>query len=398
MIPTSIPFQEMADHLATQGTPLLTLDQAREKLATTEPLQEITFPTSDALHFTVPPGWADGEGDEAETGAILHTPGGEQIMLSKKAVLESGAAVGIPRGLQQRMPSSDLSSLVNWWFQGGAGEKDFKAMVLGAETEQRTALAMCRGTIIPFSNLTLLNIAVERVHARYGESAEVLVDYKLHHDLELTCLRLIIPGDSRVIEGTRVEDDSWSAGLDLINSLIGLRPTDICAYLFRWWCTNGSTNTLASSGQFSRKGSHTLDDVWAWARDAVDASLDQIEGTFEGIQALTDVQVNGDVTFVLRDLFSQYQVPVRERNRIISTMADLGGELTMYDIHAAITQAANLDTLPPRAVGQLLGLGGHVAYAATSRCNECRRLLPDGYITAGHEGHDHAPAEIAAAE
>jgi hypothetical protein len=372
---TSVNLDEMRDQL-------LTLDQVRARLGTTEPLSQLTFPTASSINFTVNPGWADNITDAQPADVFLDTPAGTRYQLTRKAALEAGAQVGIPRGLQARMPSGDLVSLLNWWFRTGAGDKEFKLLSQDRANEDPLALAMCRGTITPFSNLSLLDIALEKIHQTYGAEVEVLADYKFHHDLELTTMRLIVPGASRTIQGSRVANDTWCAGIDIHNSLVGLKPTDIAGYLFRWWCTNGCTDTLTSTGQFSRRGAHDEADVWEWARTAVDAVLGGLESSFDSVQALTGIEMGetGEVTRVLRDLFSQYGIPVRERQRIIDSMADLTGTVTLYDVQQAITRAANMDGLAPRAVSQLLGMGGHIAHAATARCNSCRRLLPEGYV------------------
>lgn len=366
---------------------LLTLDQVRERFATTEPLEQLLFPTASSIDFSIEPGWADGLPDE-EAPAILTTPAGTRYQLTKKALLEVGAQCGIPRGYQERLPAQLLKPQLEYWFREGFGDREFKLLSRtraaegASEAPLPLTMAVCRGTITPFSNLQLLDVAAERIRSTYGSQTEILADYKFQHDLELSGFRLIVPEHDRVINNTRVEGDRWCTGLDIRNSLIGLRPSVMSGYLFRYWCTNGCTDTLATTGQFTRRGTFDEADFWTWAQESVDAALAGLEGTFDAVQSLTSVPVGGDVVAVLGDLFAQYAIPVRERQRVIAAMADLDGDLTMYDIQQAITQAANMDGLSARAVEQLLGMGGHVAHAATSRCtpdHPCRRLLPDGY-------------------
>jgi len=379
----AVAFEEIQDQL-------LTLDQLYERLAVTEPLSELTFPVGEGARFSVAPGWAD-LNDYDAVDAYLDTPGGSRFQLTKKALLEAGASVGAPREFQQRIRAGDLESMLNHWFQGDAGDKEFKVLshsrprVIptpdGDVPAEPLALAMCRGTVTPFSNLRLLDIAVGRIRAMYGADAEVWGDYKFGHDLERTDMRLIVPGHSRVITGTRVADDTWCSGISLTNSLIGIYPARIQGYLFRWWCTNGCTDELASTPQFSRKRNYDLADVWDWAARSVDEVLEGLEGTLDGVQQLAGVPVASEVTTVLEDLFERYGVPVRERNRIIASMADIT-DPTMYDIMQEITRAANMPGLSQRAINQLLGLGGHVSYAATARCDAdhpCQRLLPPNW-------------------
>lgn len=384
---------------------LLTLDTVRARFAATEPLAQLTFPTSSEIDFEIQPGWADGQaGDEAP--AVLITPTGARYAMTKQAVLEVGAHCGIPRGYQERLPASLLIPQLRYWFREGFGEKEFKILSRerpsdgASEAPLPLTMAVCRGTITPFSNLQLLDVAVDRLRTAYGQDTEILADYKFQHDLELTGFRLIVPEHARTITGTRVDADRWCTGIDIRNSLIGLKPSDIRGYLFRYWCTNGCTDTLTSTGQFTRRGTFDEADFWAWAEASMDKSIASLEGSFDAVQQLTQVPVGGDVVTVLTDLFGQYNIPVRERQRVIAAMADLDGEITMYDIQQAITQAANMDGLSARAVEQLLGMGGHVAHAATGRCTEdhpCRRLLPDGYVPPAALAHEGVPAAIAGA-
>jgi hypothetical protein len=384
----SVDFGTMQAHLAEQGTPLLTMAELRERLAATEPLHEVTFPAGQELSFALQPGWGD-HADGELTGAVL-TTAHSSFSLTKKALLEAGAFCGIPRKYQERCPSNLLQDQLNYWFREGwitdndKKEKTFKVLSLGTPngTDNPTALAMTRGTIQPFSNVELLDHAVARIEAAYGAGVEVVSDYKFWHDLESTHYRLIVPGQSRIIENTGQPDDSWSAGIDIRNSLTGLKPPVIQGYLFRWWCTNGCADTLLSTGQFSRRGNHDIGDVWQWAENAVDEVLGGLEGSFQAVQGLTEISVADDVILVLNDLFSQYGIPQRERSRITQNLAAQEGAITLYAVMQAITQAANMDGLEQNAVAKILALGGHVTHAATLRCDAdhpCRRLMPEGY-------------------
>lgn len=378
-LPT-VTFEQMRDKL-------LTVDQTLESLRSTEPLTEVVFHPAETVTFRIAPGWQEGNKNDnyAAVDAHIQIPSGEEYQLSRLALLEAGALAGIPRHKQEEWPASFMETLLNWWFQEKA-ERDHKLLIRAANGGNPSlALAACRSTITPFSNVRLMEIMIDRVRHKLGAGAEVLVDYKFSHSLEWTTLRLVVPDLNRVITGTRDENDTWCGGIDLSNSLVGIHPSRLQGYAFRWWCTNGETTDLAQTTQFSRKGSYDPADVWAWARTSVDEILDGLSGVFDSVQQLTAAPVTGDsasVTAILHDLFARYNVPVRERNRIIAGLADLGGDITMYDLMQEVTRAANMDGLPPRAVAQLMALGGHMAEAGTERCTEehpCRRLLPPDF-------------------
>lgn len=394
-----VSIEEMRGHLKT-------LDWARERLAATEPLDSAEFTTGDVklvLSETDENGkaWYDRELTDTAPG-YLEVAGGERYGLTRQALMEVASECRIPRGYQASVPSWLLQQNINWWLSTGLGERKLKLLTSGTANypsledltgEVPLARAMCRATINPFSNVSLLNVILDRLEDRYGEG-EVLVDYKFHHDLEATAARLIVPGQQRVISGTQIADDTWSTGIQFKNSLIGLRQTEISGYLFRWWCTNGAVDTLASSGGFARRGS-TEQDVLAWAATAVDEVLGGLEHTLDEVQEMTAMPVTGDVTTVLSDLFSQHSLPVREQHRIIAAMADTD-DMTMYGLMQATTQAANLEDLDRRSVESLLRMGGHIVHsAAAGRCSTCRRVLPEGWEQL-HDHHEHSAEEAPA--
>jgi hypothetical protein len=378
---------------------LLTLDQVTERLAAIEPLAEQTYQVSNQLDFEVGENWAS-VGEDDPTDAYLVTPGGTRYQMTKKALLEAGAHPGIPRGYQQRLAPNLLRDQLRWWYQSGLGaEHEFKVLSQEREGQDPLALAFARGTVTPYSNVAFLEAIVAGIREKYGPLTEILADYKFNNDLERTNIRLIIPESERAITGTRVEGaDTWAAGVDFTNSLVGLSHpgTSLDGYLFRYWCTNGMTDTLLGAGKLRRRSVDTPGDAYEWAKRSVDSILGHLDGAFDNIQALTQVPVGDDVTLVLGDLFNQHGIPVSERNKIIAAMANLGGDITLYDVQQAITQAANEDGLSARTVDRLLRLGGFTAHAAHERCHGqfeggCRRLVPEGWnVPASIEVAAHA--------
>lgn len=378
-------------HIDKMLPKLHSLGWLQEKLAASEPLEPHSFPVNSDFQIMLPEGWEKGADNQVVEGAWVRTAaalaGGTEYPLTKAAILEIGAQGGIPRDHQQVMKYTLLQDEINWWMQEGLGDKQFKLLKNG----DGAVLGVTRATINPFSNIALLEQLVAGLHRKYGEG-EMLVDYKFHHDLELTNFRLIVPGSVRTITETRVADDTWSTGLNFRNSLIGLKPPQLDGYLFHWICTNGQYDTL-STRNAPRRQIKDEADALEWTAMAVDEVLGGLEHTLDDVQKLTEIPVEGDVSVVLGDLFVQHGVPKRERTRVLNSMADLGGALTMYDVQNAMTQAANDETLSPRSVDILLGAGGHIAHAATGRCDSCRRLLPEGYVIPGQNGHDHEEGE-----
>jgi hypothetical protein len=365
---------------------LMTLGQAREKLAVTEPLNELAFEAGKEVRFSLPEDW-DERSDEldgmADTGGLVTLVSGQEYRLTKDALLEAGAKVGIPRKLQERTPGPLLEGWLNHWFGGNGGweGKSFKSFVSGADgpDQEPLVIAFGSGTIQPFSNLGILDQLVAGVKRFYKvDEQDLLVDYKFTHSLELTQARIIVPGTVRNVTGpgTASPSDLWSTGIQWRNSQLGLKPTSLDGYLFRWRCTNGMTDTLVTSGKFSRRDGSDQD-VYGWARDSVDSILGGLEHALDGVQATTEIPVEQDVSLVLDDLFRQHSVPGKLRAEVITNMAEIGGDLSMYTILNAITQVANDPDISPAAIDKLMATGGHVAHSAEMRCEACRRIKPE---------------------
>jgi hypothetical protein len=366
---------------------LLTLDQARARLGKTEPLRELKFEAGSAVQFRFPEDWDEvvEETDGLDAMDVFATLGGstQEYRLTKDAVLEAGAKIGIPRKLQERTPSHLLSQQFNWWFggRGGWDGKSFKAFVADKPGDDDRPLAVAFGsaTISPFSNLEILDQLVDGIRDFYdADEVDLLVDYKFTHSLELTHARIIVPGFVRNITGpgTAQPSDLWSTGVQWTNSQLGLKPTEVSGYLFRWRCTNGMTDTLVTSGKFNRRDG-SAEDVYSWARQSVEEVLGGLEHALDGVADTTSVPVENDVSLVLGDLFQQHKVPVPLQRAIILNMAEVGGELSMYTLLNAITQAGNDPEVSPASLDKLLRVGGHVAHSASQRCEACRRINPE---------------------
>ncbi len=358
---------------------LLSLDAVRGTLAATEPLSTYEFTIGNEVRFEVDQGWQHGidaknPTDQVDARIILGYPGaGSRVFpLSKDAMLEATSVCGLTKSYAARCPGELLEPQLNYWFRTGLGERrgvrDFQLLVAGG-----TGAAVTRASINPFSNLRLLDEALDGITRRFGAN-EILVDYKFVHSLRRTHLRLIIPERVRQMTGTGTADDAWSTGISIKNSLTGDERTSIEGYLFRWWCTNGALDTRNSTGAWTRRGNSNPEDVYEWARATVDEVLGGLEPALDGVQQLVDIPVEGEANDVLRDVFTHYRVPVPERARIIESLVDSHGPLTMYSVMNAITEVANRTDMDPAHIDNLMRMGGELVHDAPARCGACRRL------------------------
>jgi len=337
---------------------LLTLDQVRERLETTEPLQTTHLSSENKIQFLFDQSWATSldtlHGDENVAATIVVD--GTEHQMSKDAALQAAAAFGIPGAYMKKVPTTLLEPQLNYWYNGGIGSREFKMVRTGADGH---VSAFIKPTIVPFSNRLLLDNALLAITERYGSSG-VLADYKFSHSLQQTDIRLIIPERDRTITNSGTENDLWSAGVHLSNSLVGSKQTSVDAYLFRWWCTNGATAQMPNVGTWSRRRDGQTDDVYDWARESVDEVLGGMESAFDRVQSLTRLELNnGKLNEVLSNIFVEYKVPKSQRGDIIEEL--IGADnLNMYTLQQAITRQANDPTISPDRADKLMRIGGDI--------------------------------------
>lgn len=352
---------------------LLSLDEVRNILAVFEPLQSVRLEVGNT-HFIMEEGWnhdlAVKEGTDLVNVTLIAD--NSEYQLTKDAVLQAGGLCGLTQPYIKKTPASLIEPQLNYWY-GEQGLSDRSAQLLVASS---AGAAVTRQSIRPFSNLRIINSILDGVEDMYGRQ-EVLVDPKFHHSLAETHLRLILPDRSFQVHDSGVDDDEWFVGLNLFNSLSGKGKTSLDGYLFRWWCSNGAVDRRASSGTWVRlKDESDENDLYMWARLAVEDVLKPLEGAQGRLQEMVDHSIEGDVNLLLADLFEGYGLPARDKKAIIAQMVE-EDDLTMYSLMQAVTYVASHTELSAIEQTRLMSVGGDLPYAAQSRCSTCHRLSHD---------------------
>lgn len=359
---------------------MISLPKLEEALGATEPVQALPFNVGPTVKFEVEENWnahLEEMDDQAPVGAMISV-GSQELQFSKAAFLEATSAFGMPKGLAQRTPGDLLTSQLNYWFGEGEGFEGREYKVLRMNDQAR---AFTKASLVPFSNLKLLEAGVNALRSKYGSDAEIVADYKFVHTLHQTDFRLIVPEYVRAIDSahsTPETPDNWSTGLAIRNSLSGVGPTELSGYLFRYWCTNGAIDTLTESGKWSRRGRHQdPDDVYSWAETVVNEVLGGLEHSLDKVNDLTKITLEGNLGQVreaLRDVFTRNRITGALQDRITMNMAD-ESDLSMYAVMNAITAVANDPELSYGHVQQLMAAGGELAHLAHDRCGSCHRLM-----------------------
>jgi hypothetical protein len=348
---------------------MLPLDTYRERLATTEPISTVPFETHGAQTNTatlsMDADWSanlDNLGDTDEIPVTIRV-GRREHPMSKSAVLTLASDAKLQGALLKNTPARLIEPIINWKLQNGperAGERQLMV-------HNDRVVAITKPSIVPFSNVRLLDSVAEGLQDKFGP--DLLVDYKSAHSLRNSTARIVVPDALREPR----DNDPWSIGIELANSLTGEHATELSGYAFRWWCTNGCTTDHGSGKWNRRASSQNPDDVYAWAKDQIDGILEGLDEEFEKLSEAANTPLNGEVNDVMRDAFSRYEVPLAAREGIISNMVD-SDDLTLYGLQAAITQAANDPDRTPAQVSTLLRAGGGLIHD-TERCDSCHRAM-----------------------
>lgn len=357
-----VSFEQMKDQLYT-------VDEVKEKLAQTEPLAQLPL-TVGSSRFFLEASWNHAaetlEGtDRVAATAVLN---GQEVPLTKDALLGATSFCGLPKAYVLRTPARLIEDQLNYWYGTGL-DKELQML-----TVRGLGAAVTRATVKPFSNLRLLEGVLSGIENKFGKG-DVYVDRKFDHALPETQLRLVIPSSTFTVRDTGVDDDEWSLGINLRNSLTGSDQTWLDGYLFRWWCTNGAIDRHATSGKWSRKsGGQDEETVYEWARGAVDDVLGSLDSAFDSLQEMAHLPMGSDASQIMRDLFENFKISIKDREVITSNLTN-SGSLTAYSLMNAVTAAANLPERSPRDRQALMRAGGELRHALADRCGSCHRVL-----------------------
>jgi hypothetical protein len=381
---TSVPFD-------AGRAEMLSVDEARERLAPGDQLGSVVFECGDPdLTIVHQDGWFARELTDPAP-AWLDVPGAGTFQLTYQAARQIGSTARIPQRLQEFLPEAVLDDAVNFALRKGLGDKRaLKLLTSGTGAspggvEVPLAVAQARDTITPFSDVRLLETVLRCVRARFGDEAAdtACVDFKFWRDLEHTSFRVVVPAVQTVLLGTDEDQDAWCYGIEVRNSLTALKQTTVSGYLFRFATLAGCLDIEHASGGFPRRGS-TPEGAFAWTAEACRDIFEGVEHAFGGLQALVGQPLDGSYHRVLRQLFRDNGVAKDQQLRVISTLEDYEGELAMYGLMNVGIEAANLPDLGWRQATSLMLYGGDILHRGGGMCdgslkNGCRRLLPDDF-------------------
>jgi hypothetical protein len=380
---TSVPFDARA-------AGMLTVEEALALLAPGDALGEVAFPCGDeGLQVEHDPDWFLGPLTEPAP-VWLAVPDAGRFQLTHQAAKQLGSTARIPQRLQEFLPAGNLSQDVSWAMRKGLGARYLKLLTAGFGADADgvklpLAVAQCRDTITPFSDVRLLETVLACVRARFGDEAadSACVDFKFHWDLDHTSFRVVIPAVQTILLGTEEPEDPWCYGIEIRNSLTAQKQTMVSGYALRFVTRAGVLDLEHASGGFKRRGS-TPEGAYAWTAESCQAIFGGVDSAFGGLQELVKRPLAGDNSRFLRQLFKENSVEKEQRLRVATSLEDYDGDLTMYALMNVAAEAANLPGLGWRQVISLLEFAGDVLHRQGGMCDGslkhgCRRPLPDDW-------------------
>lgn len=364
---------------------LVELDEVMDAMATAEPVVGLPFAVSDdnagslgraRVRFEPVDNTSQlvAQGSMPDDSNTIFEFGGDDYRMTNEGLLHLTSSLGITKKYAAKVDGEMLVDHVNWWLNGNQSgyATALQSLIVGGDHVG----AVTKETTTPFSNLSLVSGVVERLRAEYGQDSDIAVDYKWSHSLERTNVRLIVcDGPSYAPRA----GDEWALGLDYQNSLTGKSgvSTSLGAYLFRWWCTNGMTSTHANLGTWNRRtGGQDVSEVREWMAEGVSEILLAAVPEFEALEVMANASIEGEVAYALEDVFETYRLPDGVRRAIMDNMVN-SDDLTLYGVHAAVTQAANDPDMSEGQRASLLSVGGDLIHASRDRCETCNRLPVD---------------------
>lgn len=332
---------------------LIPVDQVFESLQRFEPLSSFQFDDTAKISFELEP-LKEGAGPTDLTDSFM-TVNDTEYRLTTESLYQATSSVGLSQAYVKKTPANLIQSHLNYWFSTSHRE-ELRPLIISNDTVG----GFSKPTREPYSNVDLLTQAVEGINHRYGD-VELFADYKFNNSLAQTDVRLIIPttalqvADTGMIDIPAGQDDEWSLGIHLHNSLLGHSQTSMDAYLFRWWCTNGATTQVNTA--WSRRSGDSSE-IYEWARDSVDSILGHAEDLFTALGALANTNIEGNVSEILLSIFTEFKISPRHRSAIMEELLSYS-PLTMYHVMQAITRIANV---PENAAvaDRLMRIGGTI--------------------------------------
>ena len=355
---------------------MLTVKDAESMLQVTENMSSVVLSmdgTSGIPAFNLPSGWNVGlkDKDPLELTEAELAYDGKTYSLTKEAALGIAHSIGLSPAYVSKTPGLLIQSHLNYWATHSP-EVALKMLVNGNEV-----LAVTKESIKPFSNTELLDRVVTSMEERFDiDRSELEVDFKFHHDLHTTTVRVINPYAHETLMTSRYGEtvtDTWCQGVQMRNSLTGKFPTTIQGYLYS--DSDCGMVTQHAAARYNRKVmGQDESEVYQWATDSTDNVFKSMTHEYEILSTTAEESIKESVSAVMVDIFKTYKVPLKVRETVTKNLVEVE-DYTYYGVINALTRTANTPELPEHFVTAILEIAGAVAANIHHTCGKCHRVF-----------------------
>jgi len=248
----------------------------------------------------------------------------ERVTLTPSALSTLTANVGLTRAYLRRIPMEERQTLVlphlNYWYRQALAGNVLRLL----NVEDRAIMVVPKAD---FEHIRISDI-IEGAERQLGDD-HILGYHKFWSDHVAFYFSIVTRKSAEAIK-----DDTLFAGIRVRHSLLGEASTQVQAYVFRQWCSNGAT-TEDTIGAWRRRSNN--EDLDSWFQKAIREADKSFDTEVGRLRQLAGISVEENTSDVLNAVLDQSLVPQGLQKEVRSRVIDRDPE-TLYDIYNILTE------------------------------------------------------------
>jgi hypothetical protein len=353
-----------------RSTTALSLDEMLELVSVTEDLDEQLFEL----------GTSDSFFQHSEGGNLQFVLGDQRLNLTADSYAQACKIIGLPSAYADRTPMNMITEHLNYWFNALSEERKIL-------TKNGALVAFLRPRTELYSTEELITSLVSTFESMGG--SDFYFD-KVHHDLFETQFSLVMGNYNDVHETGNV----LNAGVQVQNSVLGLKPTLISAYVAnptesieggsistrvysQWKRRNRPTNVDALLEDVLGDANAAPETVYSWAEGVARLMYPGLVREISSINRLRNMNIGNHAGTFFNDICVRYKIPTVLRRVVQEEYASQPSQ-SVFDLWSAIAATAGRDEVQDNVASRrhMMLVAGELA-AHPDSCGQCHRLLEE---------------------
>lgn len=343
----------------------LTLVDARDILSSIQPTVSRKFSTDGPyVEFTLYPDMLLGGWKSKEESEVVHatvTVGTSEFQLTKEAFLRAIALIGLREAYVVKTPLPMIQDALNYHMSHSGASHD---------TLRLQARGDVVSTFLPGDSLAVSSVKfLDMVSSQLTGTIEV--DPKICNTMARMSLRMVLP------DTVEINGDSWSKGIQIINSATGAPAsrTSMTGFMYNNTHSSIALSSHARSGVYDRRSYSTEDEEFSdWVEAHTPSILTGLDQEVLSISTLITLDLTGQLGDTMTDLFRTLKVPARVRPLIYDYVINQDDDRTGYMLMQAISQAANIPGLDDEMATRTMAVAGALPHLMSDRCETCHKV------------------------